>query len=318
MSAIRKPKAVTVEHFYLEHADRLQLKLVTGEQGMDRTIREGAVNRMGMALTGFTKYFANQRVQLIGKSETAYLNSLTPEDRPKRYRAVLERNIPCVVFSRNLKPPAFLVKESKEAKVPLFTSPIVTPRLVNLITLCLEDDFAPSTSEHGSMVDIMGVGVLIRGESGIGKSECALGLVERGYSLVADDITRLRLIEGRELMASSAEVTRTFMEVRGIGIINVASLFGGKAIRTEKRLDLVVTLMEWDKVGEIERTGLDQQFYEILGMKIPHVKIPIRPGRDLAGLVQVAALDQKMKTMGQFSAMEFNEKLLTRLNLKDR
>jgi len=202
--------------------------------------------------------------------------------------------------------------------VPLFTSPIVTPRLVNLITLCLEDDFAPSTSEHGSMVDIMGVGVLIRGESGIGKSECALGLVERGYSLVADDITRLRLIEGRELMATSAEVTRTFMEVRGIGIINVASLFGGKAIRTEKRLDLVVTLMEWEKVGEIERTGLDQQFYEILGMKIPHVKIPIRPGRDLAGLVQVAALDQKMKTMGQFSAMEFNEKLLTRLNLKDR
>lgn len=318
MSAVRKPQAVTVEHFYLEHADRLQLKLVAGEQGMDRTIREGAVNRMGMALAGFMKYFAYQRIQLIGKAETAFLNSLPPEERAKRFRAVLERNIPCVVFSRDLRPPAFVVKEAKAAKVPLFVSPIVTPRLVNMITLCLEEDFAPSTSEHGSMVDILGVGVLIRGESGIGKSECALGLVERGYSLVSDDITRLRLIEGRELMATSAEVTRTFMEVRGIGIINVASLFGGKAIRTEKRLDLVVTLMEWDKVGEIERTGLDQQFYEILGLKIPHVKIPIRPGRDLAGLVQVAALDQKMKTMGQFSAMEFNEKLLSRLNLKDR
>ena len=318
MSAVRKPQAVTVEHFYLEHADRLQLKLVAGEQGMDRTIREGAVNRMGMALAGFMKYFAYQRIQLIGKAETAFLNSLPPEERAKRFRAVLERNIPCVVFSRDLRPPAFVVKEAKVAKVPLFVSPIVTPRLVNMITLCLEEDFAPSTSEHGSMVDILGVGVLIRGESGIGKSECALGLVERGYSLVSDDITRLRLIEGRELMATSAEVTRTFMEVRGIGIINVASLFGGKAIRTEKRLDLVVTLMEWDKVGEIERTGLDQQFYEILGLKIPHVKIPIRPGRDLAGLVQVAALDQKMKTMGQFSAMEFNEKLLSRLNLKDR
>jgi len=318
MSAVRKPQAVTVEYFYRQHAERLQLKLITGEQGMDRTIREGAVNRMGMALTGFVKYFAYQRIQLIGKAEVAYMESLPAEERPKRIRAVLERNIPCIVFSRNLKPPAFLVKEAKAAKVPLFISPIVTPRLVNMITLCLEDDFAPSTSEHGSMVDIMGVGVLIRGESGIGKSECALGLVERGYSLVADDITRLRLIEGRELMATSAEVTRTFMEVRGIGIINVASLFGGKALRTEKRLDLVVTLMEWDKVGEIERTGLDQQFYEILGLKIPHVKIPIRPGRDLAGLVQVAALDQKMKTMGQFSAMEFNEKLLTRLNLKDR
>jgi HPr kinase/phosphorylase len=271
-----------------------------------------------MALTGFMKYFAYQRVQLIGKSEMACLNSLPPEERPKRIRAILDRRIPCIVFSRNLRPPAYVVKEAKAAKVPVFISPIITPRLVNLITLCLEEDFAPSTSEHGSMVDILGVGVLIRGESGIGKSECALGLVERGYSLVADDITRLRLIEGRELMATSAEVTRTFMEVRGIGIINVASLFGGRAIRTEKRLDLVVTLMEWEKVGEIERTGLDQQYYEILGLKIPHVKIPIRPGRDLAGLVQVAALDQKMKTMGQFSAMEFNEKLLTRLNLKDR
>jgi len=280
-------------------------------------IREGAVNRLGMALTGFIKYFAFRRIQLIGKSEVSYFQSLDAPTRQARIRAILDRKIPCIVFSRDNRPPAVILKEAQRAKVPIFISPIPTPRLVNLITLCLEEDFAPSTSEHGSMVDIMGVGVLIRGESGVGKSECALGLVERGYSLVADDITRLRLLEGRELMATSAEVTRTFMEVRGIGIINVAAIFGGRAIRTEKRLDLVVTLEEWDKVEEIERTGLDQQFYEILGLKIPHVRIPIRPGRDLAGLVQVAALDQKMKTMGQFSALEFNEKLMSRLKLKD-
>ena len=280
-------------------------------------IREGAVNRLGMALTGFIKYFAFRRVQLIGKSEISYFLSLDSDTRQARIRAILDRKIPCIVFSRNNRPPAIILKEAEKAKVPIFISPIPTPRLVNLITLCLEEDFAPTTSEHGSMVDIMGVGVLIRGESGVGKSECALGLVERGYSLVADDITRLRLLEGRELMATSAEVTRTFMEVRGIGIINVAAIFGGRAIRTEKRLDLVVTLAEWDQVGDIERTGLDQQFYEILGLKIPHVRIPIRPGRDLAGLVQVAALDQKMKTMGQFSALEFNEKLMSRLKLKE-
>jgi HPr kinase/phosphorylase len=284
---------------------------------MGRLIREGAVNRLGMALTGFIKYFAFRRVQLIGKSEISYFQSLDPETRQARIRDILDKKIPCIVFSRDNRPPAIILKEAQKAKVPVFISPIPTPRLVNLITLCLEEDFAPSTSEHGSMVDIMGVGVLIRGESGVGKSECALGLVERGYSLVADDITRLRLLEGRELMATSAEVTRTFMEVRGIGIINVAAIFGGRAIRTEKRLDLVVTLEEWDKVEEIERTGLDQQFYEILGLKIPHVRIPIRPGRDLAGLVQVAALDQKMKTMGQFSALEFNEKLMSRLKLKE-
>jgi len=284
---------------------------------MGRLIREGAVNRLGMALTGFIKYFAFRRVQLIGKSEISYFLSLDSDTRQARIRAILDRKIPCIVFSRNNRPPAIILKEAEKAKVPIFISPIPTPRLVNLITLCLEEDFAPTTSEHGSMVDIMGVGVLIRGESGVGKSECALGLVERGYSLVADDITRLRLLEGRELMATSAEVTRTFMEVRGIGIINVAAIFGGRAIRTEKRLDLVVTLAEWDQVGDIERTGLDQQFYEILGLKIPHVRIPIRPGRDLAGLVQVAALDQKMKTMGQFSALEFNEKLMSRLKLKE-
>jgi HPr kinase/phosphorylase len=314
---MKKPLTVSVEHFYTQHAARLQLKLVAGQEGMGRLIREGAVNRLGMALTGFIKYFAFRRVQLIGKSEISYFHTLDLASRQARIRAILDRKIPCIVFSRDNRPPAIILKEAQKAKVPIFISPIPTPRLVNLITLCLEEDFAPTTSEHGSMVDIMGVGVLIRGESGVGKSECALGLVERGYSLVADDITRLRLLEGRELMATSAEVTRTFMEVRGIGIINVAAIFGGRAIRTEKRLDLVVTLAEWDKVGDIERTGLDQQFYEILGLKIPHVRIPIRPGRDLAGLVQVAALDQKMKTMGQFSALEFNEKLMSRLKLKE-
>ena len=314
---MKKPLTVSVEHFYTQHAARLQLKLVAGQEGMGRLIREGAVNRLGMALTGFIKYFAFRRVQLIGKSEISYFHTLDLATRQARIRAILDRKIPCIVFSRDNRPPAIILKEAQKAKVPIFISPIPTPRLVNLITLCLEEDFAPTTSEHGSMVDIMGVGVLIRGESGVGKSECALGLVERGYSLVADDVTRLRLLEGRELMATSAEVTRTFMEVRGIGIINVAAIFGGRAIRTEKRLDLVVTLAEWDKVGDIERTGLDQQFYEILGLKIPHVRIPIRPGRDLAGLVQVAALDQKMKTMGQFSALEFNEKLMSRLKLKE-
>ena len=314
---MKKPLTVSVEHFHAQHADRLQLKLVAGQEGMGRLIREGAVNRLGMALTGFIKYFAFRRVQLIGKSEVSYFQTLDAATRQARIQAILDKKIPCIVFSRDNRPPAIILKAAQKAKVPVFVSPIPTPRLVNLITLCLEEDFAPSTSEHGSMVDIMGVGFLIRGESGVGKSECALGLVERGYSLVADDITRLRLLEGRELMASSAEVTRTFMEVRGIGIINVAAIFGGRAIRTEKRLDLVVSLEEWDKVEEIERTGLDQQYIEILGLKIPLVRIPVRPGRDLAGLVQVAALDQKMKTMGQFSALEFNEKLMSRLKLKD-
>ncbi len=156
------------------------------------------------------------------------------------------------------------------------------------------------------MVDILGVGVLIRGQSGIGKSECVLGLIERGYSLVADDVTRIKSFEGRELMATAPELTRYHMEVRGIGIINVASIFGIGSIRIEKRLDLVVTLKDWQELEEVDRIGLDQEFYEILKLQVPHVTIPVRPGRDIARLIEVAAMDQKLKGLGRNSAVEFN------------
>ena len=156
----------------------------------------------------------------------------------------------------------------------------------------------------------MGVGVLIRGVSGIGKSECVLGLIERGYSLVADDVTRITMLEGRELMATAPEMTRNHMEVRGIGIIDVAKVFGIGSIRVEKRLDLVVTLKEWGDVEEVDRIGLDREFYEILGLKVPHVTIPVRPGRDMARLIEVAAMDEKLKGLGQNAAVDFNTRLL--------
>ena len=167
------------------------------------------------------------------------------------------------------------------------------------------------------MVDILGIGVLVRGSSGIGKSECVLGLIERGHSLVSDDITRLRAVEGRELIGTAPDLTRHHMEVRGLGIINVTSIFGISAIRTDKRLDLIVSLKDWQELEEVDRIGLEQEFFEILGILIPHVTIPVRVGRDLARLVEVAALDQKLKGMGQNSAMEFNERLLNLMQKKD-
>jgi len=187
-------------------------------------------------------------------------------------------------------------------------------KFINSATIALEDEFAPVASEHGSMVDIMGVGVLIRGKSGIGKSECVLGLIERGYSLVSDDITRFRNLEGRDLIGNSKELTRFHMEVRGIGIINVAAIFGAGSVRPEKELDLVVTLKDWQEVPDIDRIGLDRDTYEILGIPIPHVTIPVKTGRDLARLVEVAALDQKLKSMGHDTAQEFNERLLRVMN----
>jgi HPr kinase/phosphorylase len=174
--------------------------------------------------------------------------------------------------------------------------------------------FAPRSTEMGSMVDILGVGVIIRGESGIGKSESVLALIERGYSLVADDITRVTLVDGRDVMGTSAELTRNHMEVRGIGIINVAAMFGVKSIRSEKRVDLVITLKAWNEVQDVERLGIEQEFVKILGVDVPHIIIPVRPGRDLARLIEVAAFQTKLKLSGYNPAKELNDRLIARMS----
>jgi len=301
---------VTVESFYNLHAEKLQMKLEGPRVGVHRKIREPTINRPGLALSGFFSYFAEKRVQVLGAAEHTYLKSLPQRLRVKRFRDLCARKIPCLVVSRgfHLDPPLLAV--ATEEKIAVFRTPMITMKFINAATIALEVDFSPTVTEFGSMVDILGVGVLIRGQSGIGKSECVLGLIERGYSLVADDVTRMTSLEGRELMATAPELTRNHMEVRGIGIINVASVFGIGSIRIEKRLDLVVTLKEWQDLEAVDRIGLDQEFYEILGLQVPHVTIPVRPGRDIARLIEVAAMDQKLKGLGQNSAVQFNTKLL--------
>jgi HPr kinase/phosphorylase len=273
---------VTVERFYTEQAGPLQLRLVAGAHGLKRIIREPTVNRPGLLLSGFTKYFAGRRVQVIGNAEAYFLKSLPAEDRVKRYASFTSYKIPCVVFSRDLHPDKLLLKEAERNNVPVFICPLITMKFINLATLALEMMFAPHGTEMGSMVDILGVGVIIRGESGIGKSESVLALIERGYSLVADDVTKVTLLDGREVLGTSAELTRNHMEVRGIGIINVAAMFGVKSIRHEKRVDLVVTLKSWNEVPDVDRLGLEQEYVKILGIDIPHIILPVRPGRDLA------------------------------------
>ncbi|VVM07064.1 HPr(Ser) kinase/phosphatase [Methylacidimicrobium tartarophylax] len=300
---------VTAREFFAQHETALQGELIAGRSGLGRTIQEGSVNRPGLQLAGYLTDFAWQRVQIIGTGETSYLRSLPADEARRRVRAIFLRKIPCLIISRGFAPPDFLVEEAEETGTPLFLSRLHTMRLINTVTICLEMDFAPRVNEQGSMVDIQGIGVLLKGASGVGKSECVLSLIARGYSLVADDITTIFCLEGRELVARAPDISRFYMEVRGIGIIDVSSLFGLKAIRMEKRVDLVATLREWEPGEEIERVGLAQGVYEILNVPIPHVIIPIRPGRDLATLVEVAALDQKLRAMGHNAAQEFNSKL---------
>jgi len=308
---------VTVESFYSQHAGALQLRLVAGAQGLSRAIREPTVNRPGLALAGFTKYFASKRIQVIGAAESTYLKTLTKAERTARYDLLLSHKIPCIVFGRNLRPDRQFQNAAENANVPVFLCPFITMKFINLATLALEMMFAPRGSEMGSMVDILGIGVIIRGESGIGKSECVLALIERGYSLVSDDITKVTLLDGREVMGTSAEITRNHMEVRGIGIINVAAMFGIKCIRSEKRVDLIITLKVWDDVPDVDRLGMEDQYVEILGIKIPHIIIPVRPGRDLARLAEVAAYQTKLKQSGYNPAKELNDRLIAQMAAKE-
>jgi HPr kinase/phosphorylase len=307
-------ETITVKRFFNEYAEKLELRLIAGQAGLSQVIREPTVNRPGLALAGFTKYFAHKRVQVIGNAEVYFLRSLTPEKQETTFKNFFEFKIPCVVISRGLTPPKRFIELANEHAVPVFKCPMATFRFIQKATLALETLFAPRGTELGSMVDILGVGVLIRGESGIGKSECVLALIERGYSLVADDVTRVTLVDGQEVVGKSADLARNHMEVRGIGIINVQAMFGVKSIRSEKRLDLVVSLVPWEKVQDIDRLGMEENYTTILGVKIPHITIPVRPGRDLARLVEVAAFQTKLRSIGYNAAEELNQRLIAKMN----
>ena len=311
-----KQPALTVGEFFTRHSEALEMKLLGSDAGFARRIREPTVNRPGLALAGFFTYFAMKRIQVLGAAEQSYLRSLPVDEARERCKALCEQGIPCIIVSRGAKPPPALIEEAEAAGIAVFRTPMVTMKFINAATLTLEFDFAPTKSEYGSMMDIMGVGTLIRGSAGIGKSECVLGLIERGHSLVSDDMTRFRALEGRELTGTSPELTRNHMEIRGLGVINVLSIFGIGSVRLEKRLDLIVTLKDWQELEEVDRIGLDQEYYAILEILVPHVTIPVRTGRDLGRLVEVAALDQKLKSIGQNSAMEFNQRLLNLMQKK--
>ena len=304
---------LTVGQFYQEHGAALEMRLIAGETGLGRVIREPTVNRPGLALSGFTRYFAYKRMQVMGHAEVFYLRSLRQEEREARYAYLFAYKIPCVVFSRSLKPDKEFLAAAEQAGVPILQTPLVTMKFINKATLELEMMFAPHGTELGSMVDILGIGLIIRGESGIGKSESVLALIERGYSLVADDVVKVTLVDGREVLCTSAELTRDHMEVRGIGIINVAQMFGVKAIRKEKSLDLIVTLKSWNDVADVDRLGMVQEQVKVLGVDIPHVTIPVKPGRDIARLIEVAAFQVKLRKSGYNAAEELNTRLLAQM-----
>ena len=305
---------ITVAHFFSTYREKLKMELVTGETGLHRLIHEGSINRPALALTGFFKYFANKRIQVLGAAEMTYLKTVSQRQQILIFQQMVKKGIPCIALTRNYQPTHPMLAVAEEMKLPLIRTPMITMNWVNLATLAIDNEFAPSGTEHATTLDIKGVGVMLRGDSGIGKSEWALALIERGHSLVADDLTMIKLLDERELMASSRPLNRGYMECRGIGIINVAEMFGVKCVRLEKRIDMVISLKEWTTEAIEERTGLEENFYEVLGMKVPHIEIYVRPGRDIARLVEVAALTQALKKMGHDPARDFNNRLIAFMN----
>ena len=308
--------AITVRQFLETGHKNLSLEVIAGKAYLDRPIQEQALNRPGLALAGFFRYFAHRRIQVLGLAEHAYLKSLSAGERVARVRQFFQKQIPCVVVTRSRRICPEVEEMADQFQVPVLKSPMITSRFINAATILMENLMSPHLRAQGTMVDIMGIGVLLEGEPGVGKSETALALIKAGHSLVADDSTALRRDSTGIIIGSAVEITRYHMEIRGLGIIHVPSLFGVASVRSERRLDLIVHLHRPDLEMEDDRAGLVRQTRDVLGVKISLITIPVAAGRDIAHVVQVAALNERLKQLGYDAAKELDEKLVLALTQK--
>jgi HPr kinase/phosphorylase len=307
-----------VEEFYLEQKEKMFLELVAGQEGLRSKITVPDINRPGLALAGYFDYFAYERIQVLGRTELSFLQGIEREHVRTIFRKLLEWDVCCFIITQGLEPPEELLLAVQGRPVSVFKSTLPTTKLIAELTIFLEDKLAPETSMHGTLVDVFGVGVLILGKSGIGKSESALDLVERGHRLVADDLVDIKRTAERILMGSGPELIRHHMEIRGLGIINIKNLFGIGAIRDRKRIELVATIEEWDDKKEYDRLGLDELTYTILEVDLPRIIIPVRPGRNLSIIIEVAAMNQRLKKSGHHTAREFNKTLISWMQTDER
>src|SRR6058998_3568016 len=287
----------------------LPLELLAGADGLDRVITSPHIQKTGLALAGFHEYLKPGRVLIFGESEIRYLEGLDAKARVASMRLALTLDFPCVLITGGFAPPVELMLEAERARVPLLKTITPTPTAIAKLTSILEDTLAERTVMHAVLMDILGLGVLITGESGIGKSECALDLIVRGHRLVADDTVEMRRRQDTMLIGTCPELTRHHMELRGLGVINVKELFGIASTRSSKRVELVVQLERWDPSREYERLGLDDDSYEILGLRVPLIRMPVAPGRNIAILVEVSARNQLLRSRGHHAARTFADRL---------
>lgn len=285
--------------------EKFNLKNLTPEIDMNQIkVTQPDINRPALQLTGFFDHFDNVRVQVIGYVEYAYLEKLLEEQKREVYNKLLSSNIPCIIYSRSLEPDAIMLECANKYNVPVFQTEKTTSSFMAEIIRWLNVQLAPTISIHGVLVDVYGEGLLIMGESGIGKSEAALELIKRGHRLVTDDVVEIRKVSDDTLIGTAPDITRHFIELRGIGIVNVKTLYGVESVKETQSIDLVIKLEDWDKDKEYDRLGLEEEYTEFLGNKVVCHSIPIRPGRNLAIICETAAVNYRQKKMGYNAAKE--------------
>ncbi|HJV34444.1 HPr(Ser) kinase/phosphatase [Geomonas sp.] len=308
--------SLTIKDLLEDKAYGLDLQLIGGQAGLTNRLYSSRIQKPGLALTGYTEHLHPDRVQVLGNTEISYLLQL-PEAEGRKYIDLLcSFPIACFIITKALDPPSFLKDSAQAANIPLLVTHHQSSTFISLITKFLEESLLPTTHIHGVLVDVLGVGVLLLGKSGIGKSECALDLVIRGHRLVADDVIHIKKKMPAALVGQAGESIEHHMEIRGLGIINIKDLYGVSSIREKKIIDMVLELVEWDANQEYERLGIDDRTKTILGVELPHLQIPVRPGRNLTSIIEVAARNFLLKGMGYHSAREFHEKLLARIEVR--
>jgi HPr kinase/phosphorylase len=305
--------ALTVRDLVAQKGESLQLEPLTGDAGMDRKITVPEVSSPGLVLAGFIRRFLSKRLHVLGETEIAYLKSLRPAPRREALEGFLQPEVPCVFVTKSQAVPRELLELAKERGIPIISTKLKTAEFYRRLTPYLSEVFAPSTTVHGSLADVYGVGLLFVGRSGIGKSECVLDLVERGHRLVADDVVHITQRGADVLIGRANDLSYRFMEIRGVGLVDISALFGIRAVRQQKRIEVVVELADWEATRDVERTGLDARTTTILGVELPQVVVPLNPGKNITVISEVAAMNHLLRYSGVDSAQAFNARLLNRM-----
>ncbi|MEW5806258.1 MAG: HPr(Ser) kinase/phosphatase [Acidobacteriota bacterium] len=306
---------ISIKELLSEEASDLQLRIISGEDGIGNMIRSHIVQKPGLALSGYMESISPASIQILGKSEISFLYQMEPVNRKNLLKDLCSQKISCFVLTDEIELPQELMEESSRQRIPILKTMLKSPLFLEKLQAYLEDKLSPRLTLHGVLVDIYGLGVLLLGESGVGKSECALDLIVRGHRLVSDDAIEIRR-KGETLVGKGVDLTRYHMEIRGIGIINIKDLFGVTSVRYEKNVEFVIRLDRWVEGKEYDRLGIEEGSYEILGMELPYVEMPVAPGRNISVLIEVAARNQLLKRKGDHSARKLVEELGERLKKK--